>query len=389
MFGVRSQNTVVAALSDGTSVTVYASSGASGTYALNAGEQVTIGIGAAGMQGQGNALRVMANAPIAAVQYDDGDGNDATAFWPAGSFGRRHAIPVDAQYLAIVCDQTSVTVTLYKGANPPETQICSGSSTTPGKAYFGSNASGVNVAAGWYAISSSPVYLMYEASTPEDEHNLLGVNPSAGPAAPTLNAISSPTSNNPQSVAGSVGANQTVRLYVNGLLQTTTTADGSGNYVFNAALIDGVNTVYTTAVVSGNESDPSNAVSVEYNNAVSRNQSGTISGTVVWTPGNPAQAYTVTAANLTIAAGAQLILQPGTQVQFGSGRQLVVNGTLTVSGSEASNVIFTSNLASPTRGSWSGLVLGATATGVDIDRATIEWAQTGITIASGAIATVR
>ena len=385
VLGVRSQNTIVAALSDGTSVTVYSSNGASGSYSLNAGEQVTVTTGVSGTQGQGNALRVVANAPIAAVQYDDGDGNDATAFWSVASFGRRHAVPIDAQYLAVVCEQLNVTVTLYKGANPPETQICSGSSTTPGKAYFGSSTSGVNLAAGWYAISSSPVYVMYEATTPEDEHNLLGLTPLAGPTPPVLNAISSPTSSNPQAVAGSAGAGQTVRLYVNGLLQSTATADGSGNFALTAALVDGINTLYTTAVVSGNESDPSNAVSVEYVNSIPRSQSGTISGSVVWTPGNPATPYTITA-SLTVAAGAKLTLQPGTTLRFANSTVLTVNGELKIAGTPSQPVLLTSNAASPARGSWSGVLINTA--GTTIEYATIEYTLTAVNVA-GVAATVR
>ncbi|MGH8240490.1 MAG: hypothetical protein ACREXP_26215, partial [Steroidobacteraceae bacterium] len=384
LFGIRSQNAIVGALNDGTSITVYASNGTSGSYALNAGQQVTITTGASTSQGQGSALHVVASAPVAAVQYDDGDGTDATAFWTAGASARRHGVPVDAQYLAIACDQPSVTLTLYKGANPPETQSCSGSSTTPGKAYFGSSTSGGNLKAGWYMIGSSPVHAMYEASTPEDEHNLLGHTPVAGPAVPTLGSVSSPTSNNPQTVSGSAGANQIVRLYVNGLLQATTTANGSGGYSFGAVLIDGTNTLYATAVTGGNESDPSNAISVDYANTIPRNQSGTINGTVVWTPGNPAQPYTITAADLTIAAGAQLILQGGAQVRFGSGRRLTVNGTLVVKGTAVSNVVFTSDLATPTRGSWQGLVINGTATNVSIEYALIEWAVRGVELVSGA-----
>lgn len=382
LLGVRSQSTVVAALTDGTSVSVYASDGSSASYGLNAGEQVTVGVGSSASQGQGSALRVVANAPVAAVQYDDGDGSDATAYFSPSDLGRRQGLPIDAQYLAVVCDQPSVTVTLYRGANEPQVQSCSGSSTTPGKAYFGTNTSGANLTAGWYLISSAPVYAMYEAATSEDEHNVLGLTPVTGPTSPTLNAIPSTTTSNPQAVSGTAGANQTVRLYVNGLLQSATTANGSGAYTFNAALQDGLNTLYTTAVVSGNESDPSNAVSTTYTNTIPRSQSGTITGNVVWTPGSPAQAYTITAADLTIAAGAQLTLQQGTRIEFGSGRRLVINGTLRVNGTTTSNALFTSNLASPTKGSWVGIVVAAGAN-VTINNALIEWASTAIDAASG------
>ncbi|HKE96877.1 MAG TPA: hypothetical protein VKB34_21395, partial [Povalibacter sp.] len=125
MLGVRSQNTVIAALNSGTSVTVYASDATSSTYTLAAGEQVTVTNGLNSAQGLGSALHVVASGPVAAVEYDDGDGNDSTAFWSAASLGTRHGIPVNAQYLAVACNQPGVTLTLYKGRNAPETQSCS------------------------------------------------------------------------------------------------------------------------------------------------------------------------------------------------------------------------------------------------------------------------
>lgn len=386
LIGIRSQNTVLAALSSGTTVTAYASNGTSASYTLDAGEQVAVTVGANANQGQGSALRVIANAPVAAVQYDDGDGNDATAFWVSAHAGRRYGLPVDAQYVAIACDQPNVTLTLYKGRSPPESQSCSGSSTTPGKAYFGASTSGPNLAAGWYVISSSPVYSMYEAAASDDEHNTLGHTPPAGPATPTLNSVSSPTSNNPQNVSGTAGANQTVRLYVNGLLQATTTANGSGAYTFSSALMDGTNTLYTTAVTDGNESDPSNAVSVDYVNSIPRTQGGTISGTVVWTPGNPVQPYTITTA-LEIAAGAKLTLQPGTVLRFASGTVLRATGQLKIAGTAASPVVLTSNSATPTRGSWSGILINGNAGSV-IEYATVEYTLTSVNV-SGVPATVR
>ena len=380
-WGVRSQSVVVAALQDGTSVTAYASDGTSATYSLNAGAMATLAAGAGTAQGQGSAVHITSNAPIAAVQYGDGDGNDATTFWPSGSFGRRYGVPINTQYIAVACNQSSTSVTLYKGVNAPETQTCSGSSTTPGKVYFGSSTSGANIPAGWYFIASNPVFAMYEAAASEGEHNTLGVVPVAPPAAPTLGTVASPTSNNPQTVTGTAGANQSVLLYVNGKLQATTTASSGGSFSFNAALLDGSNTFYATAVSGTVESDPSNAITVQYVNNIPRNQSGTITGTVVWTPGSPAQAYTVTTADLVVASGAQLILQPGATIQFSSGRTLTVNGVLTVKGTSTSNVTFTSNSASPTRGAWNGIVLnGATASGSSISNALVEWANTAVDV---------
>jgi hypothetical protein len=76
-----------------------------------------------------------------------GDGADASGFWPKSALSYRYALPVNAQYVAAACAQSGVTVTLFKGSTSPETQTCSGSSTTPDKVYFGATSSGNNVSA--------------------------------------------------------------------------------------------------------------------------------------------------------------------------------------------------------------------------------------------------
>ncbi|MCP4008672.1 MAG: hypothetical protein GY726_04045, partial [Proteobacteria bacterium] len=46
--------------------------------------------------------------------------------------------------------------------------------TYPGKAYFGDTTNGARIPAGSYLTSDKPVYVIYEASSKNDEHNLLG-----------------------------------------------------------------------------------------------------------------------------------------------------------------------------------------------------------------------
>ncbi|MGQ0620626.1 MAG: right-handed parallel beta-helix repeat-containing protein [Panacagrimonas sp.] len=135
---------------------------------------------------------------------------------------------------------------------------------------------------------------------------------------------------------------------------------------------------HATALSGGSESPSSNLVSTNYVNTISRTQGGTITGTVVWTPGSPAQPYVVNSVDLTINAGATLLLQPGTEVRFGSGRALVVNGSLRVQGSAAAPARLTSSAASPSSGSWIGIQVRAGASPVQIDVALIEWARRGL-----------
>jgi parallel beta-helix repeat protein len=388
LVGIRSQSAVIGANTNGTSVTVYTSDATSTTYALNAGDKVAIAIGSSGAQGAGAAIHITSNHPVAAVQYGDGDGDDATAFWPASALWRRHGIPVNAQYVAVACLQSGVSVTLFKGSSAPETQTCSASGSDPGKVYFGSATSGNNVSAGWHLTSSEPVYAIYEASAVEDEHNLAGAQQSAGPAAPTLAAISSPTTSNPLTISGTAVASTAVRLFVNGIHQQTTTSSGAGAYSFNAELFDGNNVIHVVAVNgSGDESVPSNVEQVTYNNTVSRTQSGSLTGNHVWTPGNPATPYVISA-TLTIAAGSKLVLQPGTTLRFANGASLTAAGTLKIAGTATNPVTLTSNAASPTRGIWPGIVVNATGTGSEITGAFIEWATNSIH-ANGVPITVR
>ncbi len=385
--GIRSQNVTLAASANSTSVTVYASDGTSSAYSLNAGEQVVVTTGANTAQGQGSALRIDANNPVMAVQHDDGDGNDATAFWPASLHTRRFAIPVDAQYVAVACTSASVSVTLYRGATAPDAQTCSGSATNPGKVFFGSATNGANIPAGWYVIASGDVYVTYEAATPNDEHNLLGITLPAGPAAPALTAPAASTTSNPLAISGTAAANAPIRIFVNNRLVATGTASAAGTFSINTPLVDGANVIYATALSGSDESAPSTAVSTAYTNGIARTQSGTISVNTVWTPGNPAAPYVISA-NLTVAAGAELTLQPGTTLKMANGVILATNGTLRIEGEPGNPVTITCNAATCTKGIWNGIdALSATSI-VSVNYATIEWASTGIEI-NGGIGSVR
>ncbi|MEO1204367.1 MAG: right-handed parallel beta-helix repeat-containing protein, partial [Pseudomonadota bacterium] len=388
LWGVRSQTVVVGALSDNTSISVYASDSATGSYSLDSGDYVSVTTGASTANGQGAALRLVADGPVAAVQVDDSDGTDASGFWQAGFLAVRHGLPVDTQYAAVACPDASTSVTLYQPGESPVVATCNGSTAAPGKHYFGAATSGANIAAGSYLESDKPIYVMYESSVAEDERNVLGYRQPANPQSPSLNAVTSPTNDNPVAVSGSGPANTLIRLYVNGELQDTSTSAGDGSFSFNAALLDGDNAISATAWDGSAESAPSTPIALEYVNNLSREQGGTITGSVVWTPGSTSQPYTITTGDLVVDAGAELILQPGTEVRFGSGRGLTVNGTLKIVGSEALNVVLTSNLPSPARGSWRGVIVGGSATGVVIEHALIEWTVIGVDL-TGVSATLR
>ena len=176
LLGIRSRTAVVAALEDDTHIQVYANDGNSIDYHLNAGQMQNVTVGAGGSQGTGTALRIVADKPVAAIQVDDRDGAEATAFLGTPYLGTHHGIPVDTQYLALACPERYTRITLHHLNGGTETRYCaaSGYDLTPGVAYFGSAANGAHIPAGAYLESDQPVYLYHEAQLSEAERNLLG-----------------------------------------------------------------------------------------------------------------------------------------------------------------------------------------------------------------------
>ncbi len=175
LWGIRSKQIIVGAVEDNTSLVVYSSGGASQSYSLNSGSRTILSIGSNTSQGRGDAFRLVSDKPIMAAQYGDSDGSDATAFWPRSYLANQYGIPIDTQYVAVVCPEPDTELTLIDGIAAPIVQSCSGSlDSYPGKAYFGSSTNGVNINAGAYIQSTKPVYIYHEASSPNDEHQLLG-----------------------------------------------------------------------------------------------------------------------------------------------------------------------------------------------------------------------
>jgi len=77
--GVYSRFAYIGALENNTTINIVDSSGVRMQFILNAGERRELGGGAG--QGQGVALQITADKPIAAIQVADSDGSEATAFW--------------------------------------------------------------------------------------------------------------------------------------------------------------------------------------------------------------------------------------------------------------------------------------------------------------------
>nr|VFK63857.1 MAG: hypothetical protein BECKTC1821F_GA0114240_11083 [Candidatus Kentron sp. TC] len=129
LWGIQGSETAyVGALEDLTTVNIYADDGTEITgIVLNAGDRYAIqNVGAPGAQGMGSGLRIDADKPIGAVQNDDGDGYEQTAFLSTEHLNMRFGLPVDAQYLAVVCPWPNTTVTLRDGGNLPRRRAVTG-----------------------------------------------------------------------------------------------------------------------------------------------------------------------------------------------------------------------------------------------------------------------
>nr|VFK56040.1 MAG: hypothetical protein BECKTUN1418D_GA0071000_104010 [Candidatus Kentron sp. TUN] len=178
LWGIYGSRTAyLGAAEDLTTVSIYADDGTSVMgIVLNSGDRYAIqNPGVPGAQGMGSGLRINADKPVAAIQSTDGDGDDQSAFLPTEHLSMRFGLPVDAQYVAVVCPWPNTTVTLRGGMNPLQQETCNGSGY-PGKVYFGSHRNGVHLNAGATVESSDPVYLIYEDSAHNDERNLMGTN---------------------------------------------------------------------------------------------------------------------------------------------------------------------------------------------------------------------
>jgi len=87
---------------------------------------------------------------------------------------------------------------------------------------------------------------------------------------------------------------------------------------------------------------------------------------------------TIINSTVTVASGATLTINPGTNLNFASGTSLTVNGTLVANGTSTDSITFTSS-----NGSWGGVTLsGSGADGSSIQYANFQLYGSGVTVSS-------
>ena len=303
LWGIRSQQAWIGALEDSTGLTLYADDGTQANLTLNSGEVYQVALGSDLDQGQGSAIHIVADKPVGAIQIDDGDGSEASAFFGTPHLGTRYGIPVDAQYLAILCTQADTTVILDDGLSS-QTGSCSANGSTPGKLYLGQATSGAYIAAGSILKSSKPVYVMYEVSAQEAEHNLLGAD-APWPDAPLLFSDGEIVNQSAYTLTGVADPGVMVDIFVNDLFQVEETADANGLIGADILLQEGGNKIYATAWDGSDESTPSAPITLTYEVIVP--DAPVLNAAITPTSDNP---YSVTGS-----------AQPGVEIR------LYVNGT--------------------------------------------------------------
>lgn len=380
IWGVRSNNTAVGALENGTVITVYGDDGSITSFPpLAAGEYVALTAPYAAPNGDGAAVHIVSSdpsKPIAAIQVDDGDGLDATAFWPTQMLSSYHILPSDAQHLTVVCPYAYTQVTITSTAT--STAVCNGDSSHPAKQYFDIATNSLDKLT--TIESTQPVYIIYDARSTADERNLIGlpyevsINP---PQIDELVATSVQSSLNVTGSSDSVGLQ--VRAYVNGLLQASGEVAIDGSINIDVPLIEGLNQIHLTLwdIQSQQESIPSNRV--ETTHVVPQTQviahNAHITGTEVWSPNY----IYILDGDVFIDVGAHLTIEPGVEVRANTGSDIFVNGTLVAIGSDQQPVVFTSNKTTKSYSDWTGIRVYAGGQ-LQLSHAVVEYAYRAVNL---------
>lgn len=176
LVGVRSQTMVVGALENSTSVTVSAGNGDSESFTLNAGQRQVIAVGVKSSQGDADAILITADKKIGAIQYGDSDGRSAVALAPVARLAHQFLIPMESQYVSVICPEAGGFVRMHGDGLVPEEVECAGGISGPGLAYFGSTTSGPHIPSGTWIDSDNPAHLVVEPAANNEETHQAGLD---------------------------------------------------------------------------------------------------------------------------------------------------------------------------------------------------------------------
>jgi len=173
LWGVTSIFHNFAAMQDNTTITVESSNGNSSSFIIaDASLFVADNLNESLFQGNGAAIHVTADKPVAVVSSADLDGFESTAYLGKTHLSTRYGIPLEAEYITVVCPEMGTQVSLHSRNNPVIKQNCSSIGNLVSKAYFHANQSSINP--GSYLESNKPVYIIFESLATDDEQNVLG-----------------------------------------------------------------------------------------------------------------------------------------------------------------------------------------------------------------------
>ena len=159
---------------DGTELKIYYSNGESFTYTCNFGGEFTFD--RPGSQGCCEAVHIISNKPVGAIQWADCDGVEATSFLPEKELSDVYFLPQDAQYVSIAVTQPNTLCKLFDPNGNLIDQAISGNLPRPfpNHIFFGSTSSGAHILAGSSIICNSTFYAYYERAS-DDETNMFGL----------------------------------------------------------------------------------------------------------------------------------------------------------------------------------------------------------------------
>lgn len=195
---------------------------------------------------------------------------------------------------------------------------------------------------------------------------------------PKLNTLPPSTTAGYVDVTGTACAGHVVKLYVDGRLRGTATADPDGN--FSVPLIGmayGDNDFKATATAAGQTSGDSTEQTVDNDQEpIDRNSPALTGAVTVWPP-SPQGPYQVNG-DFHISSGNTLILPPETIVEFAPGSSFEVDGRLLAQGASGAAVTLRKSAA----GRWDGILIKA-GQGTLIQSALILGADNPIKVTGG------